>query len=256
MPKTILKFFVQLICILGLLGCGSQLEVGYKPPISIPVRVSINTQGEIMVGFSGDFVTPIGTFDVSGGTSINSIRSDFSNKVLVVRIDNEVVVYKLEEGKEFKVNFDDSNTLYKKVGLLYDGNGDIVLELESADRTSSSPNIQPEPDTKSSLSDPEEFIRGYFYAVVNQRDYDYLWTLATDNFQKVNSKGGYQDYTNFWNSVDSLNLTSVDFYERSNSSAKCQVKMTLYINGESYPLDVKYHIIYNSSKDSWMFESP
>jgi hypothetical protein len=117
MSKFKVVFFVQVVLGLIATGCGPEIEVGYQPPIPVPVRISVNSRGEIKAGFSGDIITPIGTFDISGGVNLNSIRNQYAKRVLVVRIDQKAVVYKLEDGKEFKVTFDDNNTLYKKVVL-------------------------------------------------------------------------------------------------------------------------------------------
>lgn len=142
MKKSIWQGFVGIILMAILSGCGTtgnsdpEVEIGYQPPV-IPVRVSINTRGELKVGLSGNIVTPIGTFDIGGGMSIDMLRGQYTQKVLIVRVDGEAVVYELEEGKEFNVTFDDNDTLYQKVALNYETNGDIVLELESAPKTDS-----------------------------------------------------------------------------------------------------------------------
>ena len=117
--------------VLGLAGCNGEVEVGYQPPIVVPVRVSINSRGDINLGFSEAIVTPLGIFDISAGSDIYSLRQQYTGRVLVVRVDDQVAVYELEEGKEFKINFEDDNKLYKKVALEYESDGDIVLELES-----------------------------------------------------------------------------------------------------------------------------
>lgn len=132
MLKNSFFLTLQVVWILVVAGCGSQpqLEVGYQPPI-IPVRVSINTRGEVDLDLSGSYVTPIGTFDIGGSVTVASLRGEYESKVLIIRVDNEAVVYELEEGKEFKVTFNDSNTLYRKVALKHEANGDIILELES-----------------------------------------------------------------------------------------------------------------------------
>ena len=81
------------------------------------------------VGLSGELVTPIGTFDIGGDTTLTAIQQQYSQKTLIVRVDSKVSVYPLDQGQQFTVNFDDSNTLYKKVALNYIGDGNIVLEL-------------------------------------------------------------------------------------------------------------------------------
>jgi hypothetical protein len=131
--KHPLAYLILLLCMTLLAGCTTQspdVEVGYQPPI-VPIRVSINNYGEVRAGFSGSIDTPIGTFDIGGSTSVYSLQNEYQNRILIVQVDNEATVYELEQGKEFHVDFDDSNRLYKKVALNYKTNGNIVLELES-----------------------------------------------------------------------------------------------------------------------------
>jgi hypothetical protein len=130
MRNSKLSGLVFIVLAISLLGCEPDVEFGYQPPI-VPIRVSINSNGELKVGFSGQIVTIIGTFDVEGGSAIPLIRDRYDQGILVVRVDDKAVVYRLEEGKEFKVTFDDNNTLDKKVDLKYESDGDIILELES-----------------------------------------------------------------------------------------------------------------------------
>lgn len=124
-------FFTMVVTIL-FTSCAPEadVEVGYQPPI-VPVRISVNSHGRVSAGFSSKVVTPIGTFDIGGGVSVNALRNDYSDNVLIVRVDNTATVYELEDGKHFNVTFDDSNTLYKEVSLDYETNGDIILELVS-----------------------------------------------------------------------------------------------------------------------------
>ena len=131
MKKSICIHVTSLFLFAFITGCGVTGEVGYQPPIAIPIRISVNTEGEINLGLSPSYVTPIGTFDLDLGGTVYSLRGQYTSRLLIVRVDNEATVYELEEGKDFKVNFDDDNTLYKKVALEYESDGDIVLELES-----------------------------------------------------------------------------------------------------------------------------
>lgn len=131
-----MKTKTRLIWLVGvaslLIGCqpDAVVEVGFQPLI-IPVRIAINSHGEVSAGFSGEYPTPIGIFDISGGVSVSTIRSEYSSDVLIVRVDDVATVYELEEGKQFDIIFNDENTLYKKVAFHKESGGDIILELES-----------------------------------------------------------------------------------------------------------------------------
>jgi hypothetical protein len=131
-----------LLCML-LTGCGGTGSISYSPP-GIPAKVSIDTNGNINVGLSPSWCTPIGTFEVGYDQSVASLRNTYSTRLLIVRVDSQATVYQLVDGQDFKISFDDNNKYYKKVALQYETDGDIVLELESvileAAQNVSSPN--------------------------------------------------------------------------------------------------------------------
>jgi len=248
------RLFILLIGAFALAGCGPEVEIGYKPPVPIPLRISINTQGELNIGLSSDIATPIGTFDISGGTSINTLKSRFNSRVLIVRVDDEVFVYELEEGKVFSVTFDDNNTLYRKVGLFHEINGDIVLELESENQTARSDGEEPASNPEIEIPDPEDFIYSYFNDVIKRRNYDYLWTLSTDDFKQRNSDGSYRDFVDFWDTVDQVTMESVSCSNQSTTRAICPVVMTWHVNGNDVFLDVEYNLLYDNAIGSWIFD--
>ena len=118
-----------------LAGCGGTGEISYSPP-GIPAKVSIDTNGNINVGLSPAWCTPIGIFELGYDKSVYSLRDSYTSRVLIVRVDNTATVYELVEGQNFKISFDDDNKLYKRVALQYETDGDIVLELESVPQSS------------------------------------------------------------------------------------------------------------------------
>jgi hypothetical protein len=179
MRKAILLGLFYIILMIGLIGCGGQGEIGYKPPIVIPIRVSINTNGELKVELTKEIVTSIGTFDFGGGVTIFSVKGQYEQKVLIVRVDDKAVVYELEEGKEFHVSFDDSNTLYRKVALQYESDGDIVLELESVNGVAS-----PAPSATSPGGEPSN-ITDNFYDM--PEDGEVLNRFCTDDWETCRS---------------------------------------------------------------------
>jgi len=236
------------------MGCGPEVEVGYQPPL-VPIRISINTSGDIKVELSGSYATPIGIFDVGGGITIASLRDEYANRVLIVRVDNEAVIYELEEGKQFVVTFDDSNTLYKRVAFIQETTGDVVLELESVSGSATIPKVEP-PTSGSDIQvpDPEDYLRDYFHDIVNTRNYDYLWTLSSDRFKQANSDGSYRDFVEFWDSVDNVSIHSIHCTRQSDYLAVCDIEMTWLIHNNDTYLAVDYDLRYDERKSSWIFE--
>lgn len=137
-------FSLWSVCLLLLGGCGGQttFEVGYEPP-AIPIRVSINQRGELSAEWSRKLKTPIGTFDLEIGHSINAIRRNNANPVLIIRVDNQLIVYELDPNNKFDVFFDGGNRHYQQVKL-EKRDGDIILELESVPTAA----IPPQPEAK------------------------------------------------------------------------------------------------------------
>lgn len=121
-----------LLLVILLSACQPQgnIEIGYQPPY-VPVRISVNSNGEVNAEASYEWVTSIGTFDIGGGVNVSALRNKYSSDVLIVRVDEEVTVYELREGAQFDISFDDSNTLYRKVAFHKEADGDFILELES-----------------------------------------------------------------------------------------------------------------------------
>lgn len=253
MSGTIAKIVI-LMGVLLAAGCGAEVEVGYQPPL-VPIRISIDTSGDIEVELSGSYATPIGIFDVSGGITVASLREEYANRVLIVRVDDEAVVYELAEGKRFSVSFDDSNTLYKRVAFIQEITGDVILELESTSGSAPAPQVEP-PTTggDAQVPDPEDFLRGYFHDIVNTRNYDYLWTLSSDRFKQANSDSSFRDFVEFWDTVNDVSIHSVDCMQQGVYLAVCDVEMTWLIRGNDTYLAVDYDLKFEEQRSSWIFE--
>lgn len=124
-----------LVCAL-LSGCGRSGagEIGFTP-LFTPLRISIDTNGRLSFSVSRELIpTPIGNFDigVNYGFDLDSVEEKYANeKVLIVRINKEAKVYKLDENESFRVEFWGGDTLYKQVNLEYRANGTVILELET-----------------------------------------------------------------------------------------------------------------------------
>lgn len=125
------KLRTYTLCLLVTIAtsCSMGAEIGYQPSF-VPIRVSVNSRGHINLSVSRGIATPIGTFDINSSQTVYSLRQSEA-RVLIVRVDNKATVYELVEEEDFRIEFDDDGTLYRKVSLDYQADGDITLELES-----------------------------------------------------------------------------------------------------------------------------
>lgn len=114
----------------------------------------------------------------------------------------------------------------------------------------------PQFTSTSLIANVEGFVRDYFYLVTHDRNYEYTWSLLTVQFRNANSPDGYSDYVRFWDSVDELEITSLEVFEHNAKSANCRIDMVFYINKQYVPVKVSYHLIYDDNRQSWLFENP
>ena len=105
-------------------------------------------------------------------------------------------------------------------------------------------------------SDPAQFIREYFNAVWQTRNYVYLWSLFTPSFQANASPGGYQEFTNWWGSVKSVDLLKVAITSNDGHDASVDVHVTFHLkDGRTLAnKDYPYDLTYDSERQTWMFD--
>ncbi len=122
-----------------------------------------------------------------------------------------------------------------------------TLEAENNSNTESQTQIIP---------DPEDFIRYYFDAITSQRNYDYLWSLQTEDFHREASNNSYNDYVSYWNTIDDIKVNSINFYDQTAYTIRCRTKMSFYKQGENIPVDLVFYLVYDKGKGSWVFDVP
>ena len=106
------------------------VEVGFTPKY-IPVRIAVNTNGEVLISSSSSIVSDIGVFDVATG---KKIISQEENHLLIIQIDDRVAIYKLPSpgsNETFKVDFSDKYAKYRILSFEQEANGNIILTLET-----------------------------------------------------------------------------------------------------------------------------
>ena len=107
-----------------------------------------------------------------------------------------------------------------------------------------------------SVQTPEGFLRYYFSLVTDGNDYSLAWSLLTPKFQKANDPGGYSDYVDFWKTIKQVDLNNIQVNPVSNISADCQLDATFHtLSGITDNETLKYHLVYDQGKQTWMFDS-
>jgi hypothetical protein len=104
----------------------------------------------------------------------------------------------------------------------------------------------------------DQFIY-YYFQHINNRDYGTTWSLLTEAFKAaVNGpeKGGYTGYVDYWNTVQRVDVKSVYLSSFNGYYADVTVNMVYnYFNGTVAPAQVPFHLAYDSSRGTWMFNA-
>lgn len=105
-------------------------------------------------------------------------------------------------------------------------------------------------------TDPEQFIRWYFNAVWQDRNYEYLWSFLTPSFRSHASQNDFKSYEDWWNSVDKIDFHSFQKTQHDSSYVTVRIDVTFYLKDGRVLSHRKYayDLIFNNDKNSWMFD--
>lgn len=119
------------------------------------------------------------------------------------------------------------------------------------------PPSQPPPGTATSLQDPAAFMRWYFGAVWQERNYEDLWNnYLTESFKTHSSSGSYEDYAKWWNSVARVDVNSVQVLQNEGNHAWVRVNVTFQMNDGRIVANQEYDydLLYDATRGTWMFD--
>jgi hypothetical protein len=115
----------------------------------------------------------------------------------------------------------------------------------------------PVPPAGNGIQDPAAFIRWYFAAVTENRNYQDLWNnYLTPSFKTVVSPGGFSEYVTWWDSVQRVDVNSVNVIQNDGTHAVVRVNVTFtmkdgrLISNQEYD----YDLLYDAARQVWMFD--
>jgi hypothetical protein len=120
------------------------------------------------------------------------------------------------------------------------------------------PPLLPAVETQNVMQDPAEFARWYFTRVWNERDYQNLWDNYLTPSYKANAGSGlFEDYAGWWNSVERVDVNSVDVFQNNGSDAWVRVNLTFHMkDGRVVQNQVyDYDLLYDANRGIWMFDA-
>ena len=110
---------------------------------------------------------------------------------------------------------------------------------------------------RTALNTPEGFLRWYFSAVWNERNYQDLWdNYLTPSFKARPNAGGFEGYVAWWSSVQRVDVNSVTVLDNDGTHAWVRVNVTFtmtdgrVISNQEYD----YDLFYDAARQTWMFD--
>ncbi len=142
----------------------------------------------------------------------------------------------------------------------------VVVAPPTATLVGNAPFLQPTrgthalpPQTGAGIQDPAEFTRWYFASVWQVRNYQDLWdNYLTTAFKSRVSSAGYEEYVQWWSSVQRVDVNSVDVLQNDGARAWVRVNVTFtmkdgrVISNQEYD----YSLLYDATRRTWMFDYP
>jgi hypothetical protein len=110
---------------------------------------------------------------------------------------------------------------------------------------------------RTALNTPEGFLRWYFSAVWNERNYQDLWdNYLTPSFKARPNAGGFEGYVAWWSSVQRVDVNSVTVLENDGTHAWVRVNVTFTMNDGRVisNQEYDYDLFYDAGRQTWMFD--
>ena len=148
MKYSLIRLFMLFITIF-LVACTKApavVNVGYQPPL-VPVRISIDSNGELQVSWEGSIQTPIGTFSAGVSVDPSQIFPD-AKSTLTVRVNGQDTIYDVGE-RNIEIQLESG--YYKQIELRKMGTNwffEVVRIAESTQAISTQPASQPQPSSR------------------------------------------------------------------------------------------------------------
>jgi hypothetical protein len=104
---------------------------------------------------------------------------------------------------------------------------------------------------------PAGFFRYYFSMITDRRDYGDAWQLLSRKYQQKNYPNGSIEFGKYWNTIDSVDLNSIQVTPVTTSAVDCSVDATFHTKaGAADQVTATYRLIYDLTQQTWMIDAP
>ncbi len=117
---------------------------------------------------------------------------------------------------------------------------------------SSNTNNQPPQNVAGNPKSPDTFIRNY-YDLVNSRKYPEAWESLSPEFQQGQARG-YKSFTEWWNSIDKVNVIEARVVNMQNGTATVDVSVLYFNPDPTPPENVRLSLKWDSNRNNWVID--
>jgi hypothetical protein len=126
---------------------------------------------------------------------------------------------------------------------------DLELALSNLEDSSTSSTLQ-------KPISPEQSIENY-YKNINDRNYDQSWQSLTSSFKNPSGSPNeipYQDYQDWWNKVDYVQINGIELLEQTENEAILKVNLQYQMKAGNLVQDKKniFYLIWDEDKSNWL----
>jgi hypothetical protein len=116
------------------------------------------------------------------------------------------------------------------------------------------PSETPLPQTGTTIQPAADFITEYF-GLINSREYSVTWAKLSEKYKAAYNPDGFGPYTDFWNSVEQVDMLSPDVAYQNSDAAKVSARLNLaYKNGKTGSAVITFVLIPDAQATSWLID--
>jgi hypothetical protein len=100
----------------------------------------------------------------------------------------------------------------------------------------------------------EDFVRQYFQ-LIDQRAFSQTWAMLSDHYRQQHNPTGYQPYVDFWNTVQTVDVLTVQPIAQDQQTARLSVKLAFHFtNGTNSTQTITVSLVSEAGTGSWLID--
>jgi hypothetical protein len=103
-------------------------------------------------------------------------------------------------------------------------------------------------------SGAEDFVRQYFQ-LIEQRAYSQTWAMLSAHYRQQHNPTGFQPYVDFWNTIQSVEIVTVQPQQQDSQSARLLVQLAFHFtDGKNSAQAITFSLVADAPSGSWLID--